>query len=210
MTGEMALTKQNVPYNANIVLKNLSLEKLIKDTKLKDKEIKGFAFLKMQLRNPYKDISGITGDGGLIIIDGYLMQLPILDTMAKLLGIPVKEKITFKEAYADFTIKNQTISSDNITLTSEGFDIKSQGTMDFKGNIDFLSNAEFSEEKYKELNTDQQIGSLIFNFANKYITRIRSTGHIGSVQHKIEPASPNELLNEGLKGLKGIGEIFGL
>jgi len=188
----------------------LNLEKLVGDTKLKDKEIKGIAYLKMQLKNPYKDISGITGEGKMVIADGHLMQLPVLDTMAKLLGISMEEKVTFKEAYADFIIKNQTISSENITLISEGFELKSQGSLDFKGNISFLSNAEFSKEKYEELNASQQVLSMIFNFTNRYITRIRSTGPIGNVQHKLEPASADELLLEGIKGLKGIGDLLGL
>jgi hypothetical protein len=88
MTGNLDLLKQNIPYTANIILKDLNLEKLILDTKLKGKEIKGITYLKMQLKNPYKDISGIIGDGGIVVVDGHLMQLPILDTMAKLLGIP--------------------------------------------------------------------------------------------------------------------------
>ena len=210
MTGDMALLKQNIPYTANVILKDLNLEKLVGDTKLKDKEIKGIAYLKMQLKNPYKDISGITGEGKMVIADGHLMQLPVLDTMAKLLGISMEEKVTFKEAYADFIIKNQTISSENITLISEGFELKSQGSLDFKGNISFLSNAEFSKEKYEELNASQQVLSMIFNFTNRYITRIRSTGPIGNVQHKLEPASADELLLEGIKGLKGIGDLLGL
>jgi hypothetical protein len=210
MTGDLYLLKPNMPYEANIILKNLNIAKLIKDTKLKDKDIRGTAFLKMQVRNPYKDISGITGNGGMVIVDGYLMQLPILDTMANLLGISLKEKVAFKEAYADFSIKNQTISSDNINLLSEGFEIKSKGSMDFKGNIDFLSNAEFSKEKYEELNASQQVLSMIFNFTNKYITRIRTTGSFKNVKHKLEPASPDEFIIEGLKNLKGIGDLLGL
>ena len=210
MTGDMVLSKQSTLYQANIMLKDLNLEKLIQDTKSKDKKIKGITYLKMQIRNPYKDISGITGDGGVVIVDGHLMELPVLDTMAKLLGIPMEEKVTFKEAYADFIIKNQTISSENITLVSEGFELKSKGSLDFKGNINFLSNAEFSKEKYDELNTSQQVLSMIFNFTNRYITRIRSTGTITNAQHELEPASPDELLLEGLKGLKGIGDLLGL
>jgi len=210
MTGDMNLIKQNIPYTTNAVLKDLNLEKLIQDTKLKDKEIKGIVYLKMQLKNAYKNTTGIIGDGGIIIIDGHLMQLPILDTMAKLLGIPLEEKVTFKEAYADFIIKNQSINSENITLISEGFELKSRGSMDFKGNIDFLSNAEFSKEKYEELNASQQVLSMIFNFTNQYITRIRSTGSIGNAQHKLETASADELILEGIKGLKGIGDLLGL
>jgi hypothetical protein len=82
--------------------------------------------------------------------------------------------------------------------------------MDFKGNINFLSNAEFSKEKYESLNASQQVLSMIFNFTNQYITRIRSSGSIGNVEHKLEPASADELLLEGIKGLKGIGDILGL
>jgi hypothetical protein len=210
MTGDFYLSKPNMPYEANLILKKLNIAKLIEDTKLKGKDIKGTAYLKMQIRNPYKDISGITGSGGMVIVDGYLMQLPVLDTMANLLGISLQEKVVFKEAYADFIIKNQTINSENITLLSEGFEIKSKGSMDFKGNIDFLSNAEFSKEKYEELNASQQVLSMIFNFTNKYITRIRSTGSIGNVKHKLEPASPDEFIFEGLKSLKGIGDLLGL
>ncbi len=210
MTGDMILSKETTPYNINLLLKGLNLQKLTQDTKLKDKGIKGTTYLKMRLRNPYKDMSGVTGDGGIVIVDGHLLKLPVLDTMAKLLGISMEEKVTFKEANADFIIKNQTISSENITLISEGFELKSKGSLDFKGNINFLSNAEFSKEKYDELNTSQQVLSMIFNFTNRYITRIRSTGTIKNAQHKLEPASPDELLLEGIKGLKGLGDLLGL
>ncbi len=206
LSGQIDLQKEFPAYNIDLLIRELDLKKLTKDTKLKDKNISGLAFLKLNLMNPIKDVSGLYGNGTLLVTDGYLFELPLLSKLFTTIGLTQFEKVVFKEAYCDFTIKNRTISTENLTLISNSISLKTKGSVDFNGNLNFVTNAELSKKSYESLGKGGQIVSVFFNTLGKYLMRIQTTGNISNPKHEKVTVSSEELIKGGL--MKGIEDIL--
>jgi hypothetical protein len=188
------------------MLKALDLEKLLDDTKFKNKEIAGKTFLKVNFENPIKKLSGISGAGEFLITEGHLLELPALNTLASVIGISEKGKIIFEEAHANFAIKNQTLATDNLMLLSEAMALDSKGNLGFNGNLDFTTTVKLAPSAYEKFGKGGQIAGVFFETLGSYLIRIKTTGNITNPKHTKVSVSSEDLLRKGL--LKGFEDIL--
>lgn len=208
-SGEIDLKKDIPSYLIYASCDNVNLEKLTKDTKLKDKEISGTAFLNLKLADNPENKTGLSGEGNIKIGGGRLLGLPILNSLAKIMGIPSLEKVTFNEASTDFIIKDNTASTQNLLLSNDNLTLKSKGSIDFKRNINFTTNANVSKQTYEKLGAGAQIVAMFFDILGRYFLRVESTGTISKPQHKLVLVSYEELFKKGLiKSIEGILKGF--
>ena len=206
LSGYIDLAKESPSYMIEALVKDVDLKRLTKDTKLKDKNISGLTYLKMKIMNPLKDISGLYGNGTLLITDGSLFELPLLSGLATIIGLSQFEKVVFKEAYADFVIKNRTISTENSTLISDILSLKSKGSIDFNGNLNFITDIELSKRTYESLGKSGQIAAIFFDVLGKYLIRIKTTGKLTEPHYQRLPVSSKDMIEKVL--IKGLEEIL--
>ncbi|HDM37479.1 MAG TPA: AsmA family protein [Candidatus Omnitrophica bacterium] len=206
LSGYIDLAKESPSYMIEALVKDVDLKRLTKDTKLKDKNISGLTYLKMKIMNPLKDISGLYGNGTLLITEGSLFELPLLSGLATIIGLSQFEKVVFKEAYADFVIKNRTISTENSTLISDILSLKSKGSIDFNGNLNFITDIELSKRTYESLGKSGQIAAIFFDVLGKYLIRIKTTGKLTEPHYQRLPVSSKDMIEKVL--IKGLEEIL--
>ena len=126
--------------------------------------------------------------------------------MATIIGLSQFEKVVFKEAYADFVIKNRTISTENSTLISDILSLKSKGSIDFNGNLNFITDIELSKRTYESLGKSGQIAAIFFDVLGKYLIRIKTTGKLTEPHYQRLPVSSKDMIEKVL--IKGLEEIL--
>ena len=145
------------------------------------------------------------GDGTVLIHDGNIWQLNLLKGLGKIIFTSDFENIPIQEVSADFNIKNQKASTENLVLKSPVFTVSGKGWVNFENQLDFNVNAQFAErlpsdagsyqEKITSLGT--QLGSIL---------NIRITGALSDPKFTAVPA-PGRIIEKGLKlfldGVKG-------
>jgi len=75
----------------------------------------------------------ISGQGEMQIKQGQLSGMPLMRLLVSLLGVPSLAEINFQEIYADFSLKDKIIRSNNVRLLSLSRDVD----MFAKGSVDF-------------------------------------------------------------------------
>jgi hypothetical protein len=205
-TGKMNLETTAYLSSVDLLVEELDLAQLSADTKLKDKGIDGLAHLRLNLAGPLKDLNDLQGNGRLSVIEGHLFELPLLADLAAVIGLSHFEKIVFREGHCDFIIEDRRVSTENLTLISESLSLKSRGSVDFDGDLNFITNIELSEKAYEGLGKPGQVVSVFFDILGKFLISIRTTGNISEPNHETIPISPKEIIREGI--IKGIGDIF--
>ncbi|MCK5306003.1 MAG: DUF748 domain-containing protein [Candidatus Omnitrophica bacterium] len=220
LSGEMDLKKETSPYKMSALAGEVNLEKLFKDTKLKDKSLSGTAHLKLNLKKPLKDINTILGNGSIAITNGRLLEIPVLSGLAETAGIPafadmlkavdmnILDKIVIKEVYGDFRIQNRNITTDNLILAGEVVILKPRGSVDFKGNLNFITTPEISPGFFDDTSKAGKIISMVTGLFTSHLARVETTGTISDPQNKRLPLPTEDLIKKGLKGLEDILKGF--
>jgi uncharacterized protein involved in outer membrane biogenesis len=202
---ELANIKQP-KFQANLNISKVDLSKLIKDTKLKDKKIKGIGALKCSLRGVLNNPKSFVGSGWLSIRDGYLWETPLLNRLASFLDIPELKDVVFKEAFANFQIQNSRIVTQDFTLLSDQVAMIATGALGFDSGLDFLIQTQFSEDFYKTLVDKGSIAPIFLETIAKYALSVKLTGTLAEPKFKLKPIAFEEILKEGI--FKGLEKIF--
>ncbi len=193
-------------FEANLNLSNVDLNKLSKDTKLKDKKIKGTGALKCSMGGILNNTNSFKGSGWISLKNGHLWEMPLLKKLAGFIDIPELEKVVFTDASANYRIGGNRLTTEDLTLSSERVSMTCKGALGFKGGLDFLIETQFSEEFYKTMAEKGRVAPIFLETLAKYALRIQLTGTLEKPKFTIKPISIEYILKEEL--FKGLEKIF--
>jgi hypothetical protein len=187
----MNLTSQTPQYSSKILLSDVDLEKLKMDTKLKDKNISGILNIRADLQGEALKPEALQASGYASIKNGRLWELNLFKGLGEFLFIPVYQKIVFKEADANFVIKNKNIEIGNSFLGSEKLDLACEGKIGFDGSLNLNLNSQINEELVRESPDLRKFTSAVFG----NLLVIRVSGTVQKPEYKVVPAT-KELIKQ--------------
>ena len=193
-------------FEANLVLSNINLNKLVTDTKLKDKKIKGTGALNCSVRGFLNNTNSFKGSGWITLKDGNLWEMPILKKLAGFIDIQELEKVVFTDASGNYQIQNSRLTTEDLTLLSENVSMTGKGSLGFNGGLDFLIETQFSEEFYKAMADRGSVAPIFLETLAKYALRIQLTGTLQKPKFTVRPIAIEDILKEEL--FKGLEKIF--
>lgn len=124
------------PIQLQTKLEKLDLSQLRQMKELQGTDISGFVSLNAQIEGPAKDVNQCTGEGSLVVVEGYLGRLKFMDgILGALLIVPQFQNIFITDASVNFIIRDGRISSDDILLASSAVQLTGRGWVDFKSNM---------------------------------------------------------------------------
>jgi len=179
------LRGEEIPFSSTISLKNLELSKFREDKKPKDRQLTGILALSTNLEGTVDEWRELTGEGFLSITDGYLWQWNILEGISAVLLIPEFKNFVFTEAYGDFVIQDQRISTNNAQMKSKSVGLDGEGWIDFHQNLNFDITPTFSEIAILRSGSLKKGPTSILTQTKGYLN-IRLTGTLDNPQHHIE------------------------
>jgi len=151
ISSAMDLSRHRIPYEVAGHLRNVQVEKVIMDTKLKDSGIYGNFNSSVKLSGTSGNLKSINGDGWIHIKDAHLGPLPIfIPLVSNLAGlfqkmVPGYEKLKLKEATATLIIADEKVTTHDCTLWGDEASVLYDGSVDFEGNLDFRIENNFAE-----------------------------------------------------------------
>jgi len=202
----------NTPFRTSIQIKDAELTKLIKDTRLKEKNISGKLSAGFDIAGLAGNLDSIQGTGTIIIQDGHLLEFNLLKGLFRLLLIQDFENIVFTEAHTSLLIKDRFISTDNLTFISKPIDLNGNGWIDFDKNIDLVITPNIKESEIILSDASFKKGpTAILSQAQDYFN-VRISGTLDEPKFKVETL-PQRIIEDTTGVIKdilidGIGSIF--
>ena len=179
--ARIELVPKDNPYSISADIKEMRLEKLKEDTGLKDKDISGSIRIHATLNGLSNNLASLAGSGKIAVTNGKLWQLNMFKGLGALLFTSDFNEVSFKEVSAAFNIKDRTISSEGLWLTSDMINMYGSAQIDFDNNINVSLKAEITNEAL-ESGTRKNITKAI----GKY-TLIDITGTLKDPKYKLKP-----------------------
>ncbi len=200
------LFKEFMPYQLEIQIKKVDLEKLKTDTIWKDKIVSGSLSSVARLNGALKDPQRLEGQGSILINDGNIWQLNLFTGLGKLLLIPEYEDIIFNEASLDYLVKDGRITTENLILKSEPMILKGKGWMNFAGEMDFNVVSEFNINTITHSESIKKTITALIAQSGPYLN-IKVSGSLKAPKYALYPSAThmiNTTKNLLLEGLKNI------
>ncbi|MFH1868496.1 MAG: hypothetical protein ABH843_05950 [Candidatus Omnitrophota bacterium] len=195
------------PYLINIDVKDIDLQQLIQDTKLKDKKIKG-SFAAKSVLNGYLDRKdSLYGNGWLQISDGYLWEFPVMRGITDVIFMIPPEYVTLTDAFGNFSVKNNRIYTEDFKLLSKAASFLWVGSLGFDTTLDFGVTGRFAEDIIKKTTEPGRIASAILHEAGNLIMEIRLTGTLAKPKYQLVPFPIKKIFQENVVGK--FKDIFG-
>ncbi|NOX97015.1 MAG: DUF748 domain-containing protein [Nitrospirae bacterium] len=200
--GEDFFNISRLAYSFRADWQNLALDSLLPSPKLKGMllgKLEGRASFQGQQISP----EAISGQGELRIKGGKLIGMPLMQLLVSLLRMPSLAEIDFQEIYADFSLKDQLIRTDNLRLLSQDMGMFAKGTFDFAANLDYKLTLRISPE----ISADFPLRSLYPQDKEGWtIIETSLTGTFNKPKLDLLKAPMEQLLK---KGFQDILNIFG-
>ncbi|MDP8212703.1 MAG: AsmA-like C-terminal region-containing protein [Candidatus Zapsychrus exili] len=182
----------DIPIKLAADIKGLQLKQLLKSANIK-RNMSGNVALSLNLRGPVKNYDKIKDSGSFAISEGYLGRL-----------IPAFKNADFRNARADFLVRNQKVFTENAQIISDTVKVRAEGWVDIKQNIDFNLIPSFSETPV--LNTEAlkiDPSSILSRALN-----IKVTGKLTKPRFQVE-TSPVKILENTTEIIRdGIGSLL--
>ena len=201
------LKAEDYPFIANLDIKDIDLHKLIKDTKDKDKKIKGLLSSKAVLNGYINRKDSLKGSGWLQVADGYLWEFPVLRGIMDILLMIPPEYVTLTDAFGNFTVSNSRVYTEDFKMLSKSASLLWIGSVGFDSTLDFNIAGRFAEDIIKQISEPGRIKNAILREAGRLIMEVRLTGTIAKPNYQIAPFPLKRIFQE--KIVDTIRDIFG-
>ncbi|MFH1440476.1 MAG: AsmA-like C-terminal domain-containing protein [Candidatus Omnitrophota bacterium] len=198
-TAKINLDSPKYPFEGDITIQGVKIEKLKMDTALKDKDISGTVSGTAGFNANILEFFNLTGAGNILISDGKLWQLDLLKGVGSLIFMSDFTNVVFKRAGCDFNIKDKHIFTDNLELNSNLCDITGKATIGFDKSIDAILNVQLSQLVQLK-GAVKDIAAMVIGTAGKF-TEVKITGTLDSPKYKFKPATS---INDIIGGIKDI------
>lgn len=182
---------------------NIDLGNIRDQINLKNKTLAGKLSVQALITNKSTSKwNSLDGEGKIVIRDGNLWQINLLQGIAQFLFLPDFDKITFKEASSDLTFKGEDVLFTNLDLTSTQLSLKGQGSISLNGGIKFQLSPEISPDL---ISSSGNLQAMLSEYLGKSGFAVSIEGTLKNPKYKISSVflSPVEgitnLLTEILK-----------
>ena len=166
--GALNLDTANLPYQLDLKVDGIKLEKLKMDTASKDKNISGILLGELKLNGYSGDLSRLSGAGKLSIKEGKLWELNLLRGLGKLLFAKDLGSIELSECDCDFLVKDKFIYTDNLQLKGNVANIAGPLKIGFDGSLEGALNVDILSELVPLSGTLKDITTAIIGQSGKF------------------------------------------
>ena len=201
------LKTEEGPFIINMDIKDIDLHELIKDTKDKDKKIKGLFASKVVLNGYLNKKDSLQGNGWLQVSDGYLWEFPVLHGIMDIILMVPPENIVLTDAFGNFAVNNNRIYTEDFKMLSKAASLLWVGSIGFDSRLDFNITGRFAENVIKQTTEPGRIANAILYQAGNLIMEVRLTGTLKDPIYQIVPFPLKRMFKESI--VKGINNIFG-
>lgn len=129
-------TGESPAFTAGLEIRNAKLKKLAEDAGGDPKSTGGAMNGQVALRGDPRDMSEVTGEGAMELVNARLVPLDFLVQVGQLLGVEELQRLNLVEATSRFTVGGGEVLVDSIFLKSENLILTGTGTADFDGELD--------------------------------------------------------------------------
>ena len=202
----------DLPVNLEAKLDRLDLAVYRQVKDLKASNLAGIVAMNTTLTGPIKNSNALTGEGSIVVIDGFLGQLSFFDgILGALLVVPQFKNIFITDASINYIIRDGKIKTDNALFSSQSVQLEGKGWVDFAGNINFEVSPKLSQIELAKSDSVKKLPTEILSQA----ISVKCTGTIDKPQCGLSNApikiieGTTDILKEGIKGVGDIlKEIF--
>lgn len=145
-SGRIDLISKDGAYQIKAEAKDLNIEKIKLDTAFKDYDISGSVYSRFGFKGYQSDPSKFSAWGKISILNGKLWQLNLFRGIGTLIFRRDFNSVIFKEGDCDFSIKDKTIATNDISLRSDLLNITGVARIGFDNSIAASLKAEFTDE----------------------------------------------------------------
>ncbi len=201
------LKTEECPFIVNMDIKDVNLRGLIKDTKDKDKKIKGMFASRAVLNGYLNKKDSLQGNGWLQVSDGYLWEFPVLHGIMDIILMVPPENIVLTDAFGNFAIDNNRVYTKDFKMLSRAASLLWVGSIGFDSTLDFNITGRFAENVIKRTTEPGRIADAILHQAGNLIMEVRLSGTLKEPIYKIVPFPLKRIFQE--KVVDWINDIFG-
>ncbi len=145
-SGRCDITAKDGAYQIKAEVKDLKIEKIKLDTAFKDYDISGSIYSRFGFKGYQSDPEKFSAWGKINISNGKLWQLNLFRGIGTLVFKRDFNSVIFKEGDCDFSVKDKTISTNDISLRSDLINISGVARIGFDNSITASLKAEFTPE----------------------------------------------------------------
>ena len=185
-------------YSIDINSVNLNLEKLIKDTNMKDKNIWGTGALNCSLNGKGADLAALKGQGWIMISKGRLWEFPLLGGLADVLKMPQLKTVQINSAAGNFIIADKNISTDNLRFTSPQMNIEARGALGFSGGLDFNIGLNLAPG-FAEANQLAKLAMFLADETGRFLGQVKLSGTVKEPKYAYVPFHLDKILGKLFK-----------
>jgi hypothetical protein len=169
----------------NTLINDLDLALLRKQLKLKDSSLSGILSMDANFENNgLSSFDKMEGSGKVNIHDGNIWEINFLKGMGEFLFIPEFEQIKFEEGYSDLIFKGENVVFENIELKSLQMDLKGQGRISLKGDLNFLLISKFNPNL---VSSSQGLKKFFTNILGQTNLAINLKGTVKNPSYDVKP-----------------------
>ncbi len=202
LRGSFDLNQTEIPYNLDMDLSGLELNKLVQDTQLKKKDISGSLSSKILASGNANNLDTLKAKGWLKIINGNLWEISFLRGLADILFMPNLKTIIFKDAFANFEVSDRKISTTDALLTSDELNLIISGTVDFAGSLDLILTTSFSRN-FVDKTASEKIKTFVLDSLGRLVGEVHITGNLKEPKYTVKPVRLDKILLEKFKDFFG-------
>lgn len=178
---------KEMPYHADLNIKNVKLERLKRDTVIRDKDVSGNINLNAAINGSFKETTPVTGAGRIDIAKGKLWQLNLFKGLGMLIFTSDFSNVVFTEGSCNFKIENEVFSTTDLKLTSDLINIDGRGRIGFDKSVKAVLKSELTGEAM-EPSFKKNIATMIERY-----TSIDITGTVGDPRYAVK-TSPSDII----------------
>ncbi|MCX5668041.1 MAG: DUF3971 domain-containing protein [Candidatus Omnitrophica bacterium] len=145
-SGRIDLVSKDGAYQIKAEVNDMKIEKIKFDTEFKDYDISGSVYSRFGFKGYSPDPSKFRAWGKINISNGRLWQLNLFRGIGTLVFRRDFSSVIFKEGDCDFSVKDKTISTNDISLRSDLLNISGVARIGFDNSITASLKAEFTDE----------------------------------------------------------------
>ncbi|MDO8535796.1 MAG: DUF3971 domain-containing protein [Candidatus Omnitrophota bacterium] len=145
-SGRFDIASKEKSYQIKAEARDLKIEKIKLDTTLKGYDISGSIYSRFGIKGLQSDPSKFSAWGKIDISNGKLWQLDLFRGVGTLIFRKDFNSVIFKEGGCDFSIKDKVISTDDLSLRSDLFNISGVARVGFDNSIAASLKVEFTDE----------------------------------------------------------------
>ncbi|MEA3369046.1 MAG: AsmA family protein [Candidatus Ratteibacteria bacterium] len=193
-------------YLGNLLLSNIDLARLTKDTDWKDKGIEGLAAAEIKFNGFDADWDRLKGKGWLHLLGSRLWEIPLLGELANILLIPGLDKSIIREGHCNFNINQGRAYTKDLKLLSDNVSLEAEGSIGFDSTLDFDITMQFSGGLKKEAKALTKLADLVLKTVEYLLIQVELKGTIADPEYDVLPFPIEKILRKELK--KKVGDFF--